>query len=89
MEITIYSALIWLTSTFIFSLSLVVYLGSNRLSSRAFAVSVIWVALWTIATGLIVSAPDKQSVEIYDKISYFLSSTVAASFFYFFLPIKI
>ncbi|MBU6427183.1 HAMP domain-containing histidine kinase [Patescibacteria group bacterium] len=84
-EITIYGTLIWFTSILIGSLALVVFLGSKNLSSRAFAHSILWVTIWIFCVGLFVSSRDYQSALFYSRLTYFLGSTIATAFLYFFI----
>jgi signal transduction histidine kinase len=84
MEISLHVTIIWLTAILIFSLGLVIYLGSNKLSSRAFAYCMFFVTLWMTAVGLNYAAHQFILLEISSRVSYFLGSTVAASFLYFF-----
>jgi membrane-bound acyltransferase YfiQ involved in biofilm formation len=85
MEIIIHSELIWLTSILVGSLCTVIFLGSNRLSSRAFAFSIFLVAVWTATVGVYVSTDNAEIAILFARLSYFFASSIAASFFYFFL----
>lgn len=84
MQITIYAVLIWLAAILIGSLNLVIFLGSNKLSSRAFAFSIFWVTAWVAAVGFFICIRDYHNAEYAARLTYYLGSTIAASFLYFF-----
>jgi membrane protein implicated in regulation of membrane protease activity len=85
MEISIYAGIIWFVGILIFSLSLVIFLGSKVLSSRAFAHSILWVAIWVICVGLFVTVKDPVTGLFFCRLTYYLGNVIAASFIYFFL----
>lgn len=85
MEVTIYSTLIWITAVIIGSLGVVIYIGSKRLSSRAFAYSTFWVTIWIVFVGFFVASRDHDSALFYCRFTFYLGSVIASSFLYFFL----
>jgi hypothetical protein len=86
MEINIYTTLVWFSAILIGSLDLVIFLGSSNPSSRAFTHSIFWVTIWITCVGLFVAtSKDYQSAIFFSRMTYFLGSTIAASFLYFFL----
>ena len=82
MEITTHSIIIWITAVIIGSLSLVIFMGSKRLSSRAFAFSIFWVMVWSLVVGLIPTATTAQVGSLYLKLSFLLGEITAACFFF-------
>ncbi|MCX6715767.1 MAG: ATP-binding protein [Candidatus Taylorbacteria bacterium] len=84
MEITVYAVLIWITAVLIGSLGVVVFLGSKNLSSRVFAHSVLWITIWIIGVGLFIANRDENMV-LFSRLTYFLGTTIATSFLYFFI----
>lgn len=85
MEISYFSLLIWFTSILVASLCIVIYLGSQKLSSQAFAHSILWVAIWVACVGLFVAVQNSQEAIFFSRLTYYLGSVIAASFIYFFL----
>ncbi|MFA6295140.1 MAG: histidine kinase dimerization/phospho-acceptor domain-containing protein [Candidatus Paceibacterota bacterium] len=85
MEISIYSILTWFVAILIGSLDLVVFLGSNKLSSRAFAFCIFWVTLWISTMGFFISFQNTDLGNIGLRTVYFLGSAISVSFLYFFL----
>lgn len=85
MEITIYSSIVWFAAIMIGSLDLVIFLGSNRHSSRAFAHSILWVTIWISVMGPFISSATPETGVFFSRMTYYLGSVIAATFFYFFL----
>lgn len=85
MEITIYPIFIWFTAVLIGSLTLVIFLGSNTISSRSFSHSILWVTIWVISVGMFVGSKDYQTAIFFSRLTYYLGTIIAASFLYFFI----
>jgi signal transduction histidine kinase len=83
MQISSYTIYIWLTAILIGSLGLVIFIGSKKLSSRAFAFNISLIVLWSISTGLMQVFIDPAVENVVAKLCYYLGGTIAASFFYF------
>jgi hypothetical protein len=82
--INTYSDIIWFSAILIGSLDIVIFIGSSKSSSRAFAYSILWVILWMICVSLYISASDTVTALILIKASYFTGSIISTSFFFFF-----
>ena len=84
MEINIYAVLIWISGLLIGSTAITVFLGSNKLSSKAFSFSIAVVTLWIISCGFLATATTAELANIMIRINYFVGGATAASFLYFF-----
>ncbi|MES2216497.1 MAG: histidine kinase dimerization/phospho-acceptor domain-containing protein [Patescibacteria group bacterium] len=84
MEIHINSILIWITAITIGSTAITVYLGSDKLSSRAFAFCILIVSLWITSAGFLTSVENPVILTFASKLNYFLGGNIAAGFLYFF-----
>jgi len=83
MEITIYSVLIWVVAVVIGSFSAAIFWGSKRYSSRAFAISIFFVALWTANMGFNIGARDEVLMYWVLKTSYVWGFIISWCFLYF------
>lgn len=84
-ELNIFSLFNFFAAILIGSLGLVIFLGSHTHSSRAFVHNMFWVAAWIAGVGLLTSTTNAETSLIYSRLTYYLGSTIAAGFFYFFL----
>lgn len=84
MEINIYSELIWIVAILISSLVLVIFLGSDKLSSKIFAFSIFFTSIWVTGVGFLISINIYEYALYTVRINYFIGNIIAVSFFYFF-----
>lgn len=85
MNVSLYPMLIWTSGILVASLCLVIYLGSSKSSSKLFAFSILWVALWITLVGFFVSTDDPESATLLIRSSYYLGELISLSFLLFFI----
>ncbi len=84
MTIDIYTILTWLAVAIVSSLGIVIYLGSNKLSTRAFVIMLITTVIWGIDVSLVRSvAGDSLITEFFMRSTYFVGGVISACFLYF------
>lgn len=85
MIITVHAILIWIVAILIGSLDLVIFMGSNNLSSRAFTHSILWVVVWVTTVGFFVTTISYEKALFFSRLTFFLGTIIASSFLYFFV----
>lgn len=84
MVVTPYTIFIWVTGIIIGSLSITVYRGSKRLSSRAFALAIFWVMVWSLGVGTFESGIQSLNYTLLQRFNYYIGTIITSSFLYFF-----
>jgi len=85
MEISIYSLIVWFAAILVGSIALVIYLGSDKLSSKAFALCILLDTAWITTEGFIITSIDYTNAIFYVRLAYYLGSLIASAFLYFFI----
>lgn len=77
---------IWLTTFVLFSLAIVIFLGSKKKSSRVFSYMTVTVALWTFMLGLHIAFPEHGNFVVLDtipRVMHLLGITIILMILYF------
>lgn len=86
MVFTPYILLTWVISILVLSFGVVILLGNNKLSTRAFALITLLDAFWISAIALFMSADlQSQFVNYLPRISIFLGTAIILTYIYFLL----
>src|SRR3954465_2321631 len=81
--LNIYSTLIWITSIILGSLGVVVYVGSNQISSRAFAFNIGLIFIWSLGVSFIPIQTDPVTENLILKFTFFMGTVISVAFFVF------
>ena len=82
-EINNITLLLWLTAILIVSFDVVVFLGSNRLSSRIFVLFSFPIAIWSVSYSLLISATEYETALIIIRSNYVIGIIISLGFIYF------
>src|SRR3989344_2201803 len=80
MEISAYSIVTWLTAVVLGGITVVIFLGSRKLSSKSFSLMTLAVMIWTINVGLWLSTSSPDTATLITKINHFLGTTISTLF---------
>lgn len=83
LEIDIHTSLLWMTAIIILSLDLIIYIGSNNISSRIFCIFSVVVAFWSISYGFFVSINESTIPLMLIKINHSLGIIATIGFIWF------
>jgi signal transduction histidine kinase len=78
-----YATLVWTTVIFIGSLGIVIYLGSQKFSSRIFAFNILLIVIWSIAVSLLPLQTNSFHENLLLKFTFSMGAVIAGAFFYF------
>jgi signal transduction histidine kinase len=82
LSINLHTILIWLTAIIIGSLSVVMYVGNHKLSTRVFAYTIGIVTVWTACVAFFSQIQDYFLAGLGVRIIFFLGQVVAAGLLY-------
>ncbi|HRY62888.1 MAG TPA: histidine kinase N-terminal 7TM domain-containing protein, partial [Candidatus Paceibacterota bacterium] len=81
--ITTYSTIIWLSAALTGVFSLLIYLGSNKPSTKYFSLTAFWAFIWTLGMSGYFTASTYDWILFWGRWNHFSSSILAAAFLYF------
>jgi hypothetical protein len=84
MEISYYSIPIWITALLIGSIAISIYLGTEKKSSKSFAIGAGYIAFWVISVGFFISSSEYETAVILARLTYLLAIVVSIYFLRFF-----
>ncbi len=79
------SLIVWIVASIIFSLALIIRLGSDKISSKAFSNSIFWVSIWIAGVAILTSTRSAELALYVARINYLMGDIIAISFLIFFL----
>lgn len=84
-QISLPVIMVWLVSILVGSITVVIFLGSKKISTRAFAFCIFCDTAWVVMVGLIMSATRPELAIFFVRLAYYLGSLISAAFLYFFI----
>ncbi len=81
--ISIHSVLLWLTAILIIGIDVIIYIGSDKTSSKLFSLFSLFVGLWSVSYGFLISFDTSTLPLILIKINHVLGLISSVGFLFF------